>query len=501
MDNLVFAPAHELAESIRARRVSAAEILDAHLAHIARHNPSLNAIVTLDEERARRRAQEADAALARGEVWGPLHGVPFTVKDAIETAGLRMTSGFPPLADYVPDRDAPVVARLREAGGILLGKTNLPILAEGAHTDNPLFGRTNNPWSLEHTPGGSTGGGAAALASGMSPLEIGSDAGGSIRIPAHFCGVFGLKPTDHRVPITGHIPPPPPLTAPQMLRHGAVLGPLARSVEDLSLALRLISGPDKQHREVPPVPVDPAPDRSLRSLRLAWTDDFGGIPVTGDTRKALVRLAGELDRLGCRIENRLPDSFDPLATLETFGELWQAEVGSALTEEVEAEQAQGFGNDPGDPFLRGMARRVNATMRQYTATLQQRDALIQAFEEFFEQWDALLCPVVVTPAFLHNAQGAYITVDDHTVPSSTGTMAYCAPFTVTGHPAVVVPFALSSGGLPIGVQIVGRLWGDMEVLSIAARLVEVTGPFQHPPGYGTAKSEAQSRRVERAGLT
>jgi amidase len=206
MNNLVFATVHELATGIRQRRVSAMEVLDAYLAQIARHNPAFNAIVTLDAERARRRAQDADAALAQGNVWGPLHGVPITIKDSIETAGLRTTSGFPPLADYVPSADAPVVARLRAAGAIILGKTNLPTLAGDAQTDNPLFGRSNNPWDVTRTPGGSTGGGAAAVAAGLSPLEIGSDYGGSVRGPAHFCGVYALKPTDRRLPDTGHIP-------------------------------------------------------------------------------------------------------------------------------------------------------------------------------------------------------------------------------------------------------------------------------------------------------
>ncbi len=199
MNDLVFCSAHDLAFKMRERSVSASEVVDAFMAQIVRHNPTVNAIVTLDEERARLRAKEADTALAHGELWGPLHGVPFTLKDVLETEGVRTTSGFPPLGDYIPTVDAPVVARLRQAGGILLGKTNLPTLAGGNLTDNPIFGRTNNPWDLERTPGGSSGGSAAALAAGMTPLDVGSDAGGSVRLPAHCCGVYALKPTEHRV--------------------------------------------------------------------------------------------------------------------------------------------------------------------------------------------------------------------------------------------------------------------------------------------------------------
>jgi amidase len=375
------------------------------LIQIVRHNPALNAIVTLDEERARARAKEADAALAQGEIWGPLHGVPVTIKDSIETAGLRTTSGFPPLADYTPSVDAPVVARLRTAGAIILGKTNLPTLALDGQTDNPLFGRSNNPWDVTRTPGGSTGGGGAAVAAGLSPLEIGSDIGGSVRSPAHYCGVYSIKPTDHRVPITGHIPELP--GAPRGVRHMPQMGPLARSVEDVMLTLRLIAGPDGRQWEVPPVPLEPAPSRAVKELRLAWTDDFGGVLVSGDTKAALARLAGELQRLGTTIEHCPLTAFDFTTAWETWGELIQAEVGSTMSAEEEAEFAAHFGVAPDSdvPLTRGFARAVNATMRQYTATLMKRDGLIAVLEQFFAAWDALLCPVTVGPAFPHCPTG------------------------------------------------------------------------------------------------
>jgi amidase len=483
MNNLVFATVQEVATGIRQRHVSATEVLEAYLAQIARHNPALNAIVTLDEERARARAKAADTALSRGEIWGPLHGVPVTIKDSIETAGLRTTSGFPPLADYIPTTDAPVVARLRGAGAIILGKTNLPMLAGDAQTDNPIFGRSNNPWELGHTPGGSTGGGAAAVAAGLTPLEIGSDISGSVRIPAHYCGVCTIKPTDHLVPITGHIPPPPGV--PRSVRHMPQIGPLARSVDDVTLVLRLIAGPDGQDWEVPPVPLAPAQARSLNALRLAWTDDFGGVPVTGDTRTALAKLADELQRLGCRIEHRMPTGFDFTTMWETWGEVFQAEVGSAVPPEMEtaATAHPGITADPDLAVARGMARAVGATMRQYTATLVKRDGFIAALEQFFDTWDALLCPVSVGPAIPHCPVSTRVAVDGHTVPYWVATTAYCSPFNLTGHPAVVLPLAHSADGLPIGLQVVGRRWGDMQLLAIAAQLALVIGPFQPPPGY------------------
>ncbi len=481
--NDVFATARELAGGIRRRRWSAVEVLDAQLAQIARHNPLLNAIVTLDEDRARRRARDADAALARGEIWGPLHGVPFTIKDAIETAGLRTTSGYPPLADYVPATDAPVVARLRAAGGILLGKTNVPTLAGDAQADNPIFGRSNNPWDPKRTPGGSTGGGAAAVAAGLSPLELGSDIGGSVRIPAHYCGICTVQPTENCVPLTGHVPGLP--GAPRGVRHMSQIGPLARSVEDLILTLPLIAGPDGQRWEVPPVPLQPAPERTLKSCRLAWTDEFAGVPISKDSKAALSRLVARLLEHGAVIEERPLNGFDFTAVWETWGALFQAEHGSTLSADEEAQFASAFGAklDSEAAIYRGFAQAVHATMRQYTAMLTRRDRLITELEGCLSDWDALLCPVTVGPAFPHCPPGTPIAVDDRFVPYWVGLVSYTCPFNVTGNPAVVIPLDRSSEGLPIGLQIVGRRWSDMQLLALAATLETVVGAWQRPPGF------------------
>jgi amidase len=482
MDKLVFATAVELAAAIRQGDVSASEVLDAHLAQIARHNPGLNALVTLDTEQARQRALAADAARARGELWGPLHGVPVTIKDSFETAGLRTTSGYPPLADHVPAEDAPPVARLRAAGAIVLAKSNLPTMAGDAQTNNPLFGRSHNPWSQAHTPGGSSGGGAAAVAAGLSPLDLGSDYAGSLRIPAHFCGIYTIKPTDHRVPNTGHIPPFPGL--PRGVRHMPQGGPLARSVDDLTLALRLIAGPDGREWEVPPVPLEPAPERQVRSLRLAWTDELGGVTASAETAAALERLAGALAGLGASVERAFPRAFDMAMAWETWGELSQAEIGSSVTPEEEVAVAR-FGADRDSEVLisRGVAQAVGASMRQYAAILTRRDSLISALEQFLSGWDALLCPVTLGPAFTHRPTSTPIVVDGRPTPYWAATLSYTTPFSLTGSPVVVLPLARSAEGLPIGVQLVGRRWGDMELLAVAAQLAAVIGPWQPPQGY------------------
>src|SRR3989449_9585767 len=286
--DIVFSSTTQLAVAIRAGHVSATEVLEAHLAQIDTHNAALNAIVTMDAERAHERAREADKALARGQVWGPLHGVPFTLKDAHSTAGMRTTTGFPPLADYVPKEDGTVAARLRAAGGILMGKTNVPVMLADFQTSNPIFGRTNNPWDTARTPGGSSGGAAAALASGMTPFEIGTDLSASIRLPAHFCGVSGLKPTERRVPLTGLIPG---LPGPRPLRIMSSIGPMARSVEDLALLFAIIAGPDGRDTEIPPLSVEEPAGIDLPDMRIAVAPGFPSIPVAAEIRAAVLQLA------------------------------------------------------------------------------------------------------------------------------------------------------------------------------------------------------------------
>lgn len=485
--DLVFLTAHQLAQAIREREASAVEVLEAHLGHIARYNPALNAIVTLDEERALQRAQEADAALARGETWGPLHGVPVTLKDAFETAGLRTTSSHKPLAAYVPPQDATIVARLRAAGAVILGKTNMPELALDIQSNSPLFGRANNPWDLNRTPGGSTGGGAAAVAAGLSPLELGSDIGGSIRIPAHFCGTFGLKPTEHRVPGSGHIPERP--GEPKIMRYMCVFGPLARSVQDLQICLALVAGPDGRDWDVPPVPLDEPPERALRELRFAWTDDFGGVPVTAETRAALANLAGTLAGLGCRVERCNPPDFDFEVAWQTYGVLLGTIIGLALPLPLRMlGYLVGSIMYRNEPALRAVARGFRLDMRRCARVLARREALMASMERFLTGWDAWLCPVTPTPAFTHRKSGLVriakpIDVDGQQIPYWTSGLSYTAILNLTGNPVVVLPLARSRDGLPIGVQVVGRRWHDVELLAVATQLAEVTGPFQRPPGY------------------
>ena len=477
-----FAAALELAAAIRGRRLAAEELVELSLERISRHNGALNAICTLDEAGARRRAKRADEALARGELWGPLHGVPMTIKDALETAGLRTTGGHPPLAGYVPSSDAPAVARLRAAGAILLGKTNVPPLSADYRADNPIFGRTNNPWDLERTPGGSTGGGAAAVSAGLSAFDVGSDLAGSVRTPAHFCGLFALKATEGRIPNAGHIPEPP--GQPRAVRHMNVLGPLARSVDDLALLTKILSGPAMEEPDVPPVPWHEAETGELRRYRFAWSTSFGGIPVTRGTRQAIEKLANELSRVGCAVEERNPDGFDFDMAWETWGEIAIAER-AATGRERSAERVAALNTTLGEQWAvaRGSAKGVRAGIAEYMVALNRRDALIAVLEKFLATWDAFICPVSVGPAIAHVPFGTPIAVDEHEVPYFIAGTAYTCPFNLTGHPAVVLPLARSREGLPIGVQVLGRRWSEPQLLALCAKLALVTGPFTPPPKF------------------
>jgi amidase len=452
----VFSSTTQLATAIREGHVSASEVLEAHLEQIATHNPALNAVVTLDTERARNQARKADEALARNEVWGPLHGVPFTLKDAHATAGIRTTTGFPPLANHVPLEDSPIVARLKAAGGNLMGKTNVHMmLADPAQSINPIFGRTKNPWNIERTPGGSSGGAAAALAAGMTPFEIGTDLSGSIRIPAHFCGVFGLKPTEHRVPLTGLIPG---LPGPRPVRIMSAVGPMARTVEDLALLFGIIAGPDGYDTDVAPVPVEEMPQLELNRLRIAFAPTFPSFPVAAEIREAVEEFAGRLSALGALVEEAALPKVDFPQELASAGALISMMIGAFQPEE----------------------QKGPTTLAQYLEALHRRDQSIAVWEQFFEQWDALLCPPSMMTAFPHCEPGEPLSVDGHEV-SYWMVSAHSVLFNYTGHPAVVLPYKLDRNGLPIGVQLVGKRWNEPRLLAIANALAPVIGGFRKPP--------------------
>ncbi|HEV8362639.1 MAG TPA: amidase [Gemmatimonadaceae bacterium] len=452
---LGFSTAKQLASAIRARELSAVDVVDAHLAQIDKLNKSLNAVVTLDAEGARRRASEADKALAKGEVLGPLHGVPFVLKDAFATAGMRTTTGFAPL-DHVPNEDSTVAFRLKSAGAILLGKSNVATLLADFQTSNPIFGRTNNPWDVERTPGGSSGGAAAAVAAGMTPFDVGTDLSGSTRLPAHFCGVFGLKPTEHRVSLGGVAPDPH--GSPRPVRIMSCVGPIARSVDDIVLLYQILAGPDWRDTDVPPVPVESLPLPELNQLRIAVAPTLGGFPVAADVREAVENLAKQLDSLGAIVEEAVLPQVNFERDLENLGALIGMATGAFQQDKEQA------------PTI----------LAQYLAALHMRDRSIVAWEQFFDKFDILLCPPAMTTAFPHCEPGSQLRVDGKSVSYWT-ISAHAALFNYSGNPALVLPYDVDSEGLPVGVQLVAKRWSDDRLLAIGRALSQVTREFQRPP--------------------
>jgi amidase len=489
-NDLVFLSAGELAEKIRSHQVTSLEVVNAYLDHIKKYNHTLNAIVTLDEDEAIRRAKEADAALARGELWGPLHGVPITIKDNVATRGLKTTNSYTLTANYVPDFDATVVARLRKAGAIILGKTNLPSLGMDYQTNSPVFGITNNPWDVSRTPGGSTGGGAAAVAAGLTSLEIGNDIGGSIRIPSHFCGIYGLKPTEHLVPITG-ISPGLPKNEYRSMRHLLSLGPLARSIDDLKLCLTIIAGPDETDVDVPYIPLSELRKKDLKDIRIAWTDDFGGVPVSEDTKVALKQFTDKLSKAGCTVEKINPADFDFMSAWQTYGKIMDMELGIYTPSYARfLEYILGWSYRKDSPMLQLV---YPMSYEKYLMALTKREDFISTMERFLSGYDVFLCPVHTTAAYKHIPPDRYFgpyplyskdfMIDDKPLTYMVANGAYTTIFNLTGNPVVVMPVGYTKEGLPIGVQVVGQRWHDMELLTVSGQLDKIAGAYKHPPGF------------------
>jgi Asp-tRNA(Asn)/Glu-tRNA(Gln) amidotransferase A subunit family amidase len=427
-----------LAEMIRKREVSPAEVVEAHLEQISRLNPELNAIVTL-----------APGLSDFSE--GPLSGVPITIKDTIETAGIRTTSGSRLRADYVPERDAPVVARLKAAGAIILGKTNAAEMAMDYTADNPVFGRTIHPLDPKLTPGGSSGGEAVAIATHMSPGGLGSDLAGSVRIPAHFCGIAALKPGGGRVPGEGQFPPS---SGPYGL--GAVIGPMARTVGDLRLLFEVLSNEGRL-------------DSDLRGSRFAWYADDGVVPVTDETAQAVRNAATALLDAGLIGEERRPPH------VERGNELWLKLYSRASV--VQLRQAYAGREDEGGSFVRWRLRTADdvapPSLDEYIANWMERDRLREELLRWMETTPIIIAPVGATPAYEHDT--LKVTVQGKTM-GTFRAFGYAQAFNVFDLPVVTVPAGRSKEGLPIGVQIVGRPFAEETILAAAAIIEQVYNP-------------------------
>jgi amidase len=477
----------QLGEALRTRRISASELVNHTIDRIEVLDQHLNAIVVRDFERARLAAAAADAALARGE-WRPLLGIPMTVKEAFNVAGLPTTWGHPQFKDFVPREDAVVGSRVKSAGAVLLGKTNVPVDLGDFQSYNDIYGTTNNPWDVGRSPGGSSGGSAAALAAGFGPLSFGSDIGGSLRVPAHFCGVYAHKPTLGLVPFRGYGPPPfPPSPRGSDI---AVLGPMARTAADLALALDVIAGPDEEgagiaHRlALPPTRHD-----NLKGFRVLVIDTHPLMPTDSAVRVAIDRLAERLAKACARVAHGnalLPDLAE---SARLYMRLLASNKSAGLpVDHYEATQCLATSLAPGDNSL-GAERTRGTVMshRDWIVADVTRTRLQQQWSQLFREWDVVLCPAAAVPAFPHDhslpIEARHLEIDGKAYPFLDACFVWADPSTTCGLPATSAPIDRSPTGLPIGVQIIGPHLEDRTTIAFAELLEREFGGFIPPPGY------------------
>ena len=446
----------EQAAAIRARELGSVELLEAQLARIERLGPQVNAVCTLAVDGAREQASAADEATANGRSWGALHGLPVTIKDAIATAGIRSTGGSPMLLDHVPQHDAPVVASIKNAGAIVFGKTNVPLWSGDFQTFNEMFGTTNNPWDLARVPGGSSGGAAAAVACGMTSFEIGTDIGGSVRVPSAFCGIFGHKPSFGAVPTLGYLDEPNGGVTESDVN---VFGPIARSAADLAMLFGIVAGPAPDRAVGWRLDLPQADVADLRSLRVATWFEEPSVPMDDEMLAILDGVTEHLNRIGVAVDRGARPQFD-------FSEAWQTGgwlIGAACN------ISDGERDVSHNEWLRADRQRARRRLQ---------------WAEFFEHVDVLLCPITLTPAFLHQHQGTWadreVVVNGSIVPY-LALEAWPALIGSAYLPSTSAPVGFTSGGLPVGVQVVSPYLHDYRSIAVAGLVSDLVGGYSVPP--------------------
>jgi amidase len=480
---LAFWSAKRLAAHIRQRKIGCLELLEHYLARVERHNPALNAIVVTDLERARKRAKAADRALAKGDSWGPLHGVPMTVKESYDVAGLPTTWGSPEFKDSVAAKNALAVDRLLASGAVLFGKTNVPLMLADWQSYNAVYGVTNNPWDLSRVPGGSSGGSAAVLAAGLSAIEAGSDIGGSIRVPAHYCGVYGHKPTYGLCPTRGHA-----LAGRVAAADISVIGPLARSADDLDTALAAMAGPDHIDGAGYRLALKAPAKTALREFKVAVMLDH---PTAAVDRGVLDRLQALVDFLGAK-KVKISDSARPKIDLDHARRvhvalLYAAMSGRLPQAKFDRDLKTARVLDPADQSHGAQMARANTMHhREWLGLNEERHRMRLAWAEFFQDYDLLLCPPAISAAFPHNhegeAFGRMIPVNGKLAPvidQLFWALNSGAPYL----PSTVAPIGLTPEGLPVGVQIIGPQFGDRTCIAFAKLIEREFYAFVPPPGY------------------
>lgn len=482
-EELTFADATTIAAEINAGSVSSSEMLAHYISRMERINPDINAIVVTQLEKARARAQAADAARARGENWGPLHGVPMTVKESYNVTGLPTTWGNPLMKDNIAPSDAVAVQRLQDAGAVIFGKTNVPISLADFQSFNEIYGTTNNPHDLTRGPGGSSGGSAAALAAGITGLEMGSDIGGSIRNPSHYCGVFGHKPTWGILPLRGHAMP-----GVLTMSDISVIGPLARSAEDLAMVVGIVGGADDLHVPGWTLALPPPRHQSLGDFRVAvWADDPIA-PVDAAVHERVLKVAKLVEEAGGQVDYEARPAFDAAHSHEQFTNLLQSAM-SARTPEEQFQKALARRAELAPDDNSDLERNIRSSVlyyREWHKFNERRTHLRWAWHEFFKTWDVLLTPVCVSSAFPHDQNPQMgqrrMTVNNEERPYFE--QVFWVGLTGVSYlPSTVFPTGLDSAGLPIGVQAVTREMGDLQTIDFARLVTEAMGGFVAPAAY------------------
>lgn len=480
--SLPFRSAVQLRAALQRKEISSRELLDLYLKRIERHNPALNLVIARDEEGARKAASAADDARARGAEQGPLAGLPMTIKDAFEVAGMTATCGLPPLAEHRPARDADAVARLRKAGAIFFGKTNVPAGAADWQSYNDIYGRSNNPWDVTRTPGGSSGGAAGSVAAGFTSMELGSDIGGSIRVPSHFCGVFGHKPSYGVVPMRGHIPPPPGVLFAVQLGVG---GPLARSAEDLRLALEALAAPSDIDATGWTLALPPSRHARLQDFRVGLWTGGSAYGVDNAYREAIEDFVDALRHAGAKVSEAKPP-FEPMQAYHTYLEALFAVVGGGEPALAEAMEARIEDDKTG--YAARLSRAMRMSLVEWFVSREKREHLFRAFKAFFADYDVLLCPAASVVAFPHDTSGdVHASQLDRRLSVSGKPAPYFDNFmwpsiaTCSNLPATVMPMGRLVGGLPAGLQIIGPYLEDFTTIGFASLAEAALGGFNPPP--------------------
>ena len=485
MKSILFQSATEITRKIRDTEISCESVVRQFLEHIEKHNEVINAIADLRNfDDIINEAKDKDKLLESGEILGPLHGLPMTVKDTFNVLGLISSNGNPKLKNNIANTDAELVARLKEAGAIIIGKTNLALYAIDWQSTNPWFGQTNNPYNLDHVVGGSSGGSAAALASGFTALELGTDAGGSIRVPAHFCGVCGIRTTESALSNRGNSVTP---GLPRMGRHLISNGPMARNIDDLLLVMGVLWNTGQSHSENPPVSLKQHQYKGEK-LKIGYSLTLDGLTLDEEYNEIYQSFLNKINASNHELASSKP-SYSSNTLINLWGRIAGFDFGAAMKGiPLKGLIAYMFikSKYKDTQWAKGMAQGASSSHNSYAKALQLKDDVSDSFNQFFKKYDVWLTPVSLAPAFKHQKPGIPFEINGWKVPYTKAFIPFNFPSTIPGHPIVVIPIGMNKKGLPVGVQIHGQKWHDYKVLQIAKELEKCTGGFTIPEMFNEA---------------